>query len=463
MLPFSRPPGELLGELDAWRERIDSKVLVRTWEGRLRRDLQAQSVAASTSIEGVAVTADDVRRILAEDIPTNVKPEDVRAVLGYRDAMEFVLQRADDPAFRWDRGLLTNLHDRVMARSYAAGAGRLRQGETSVVDQRTGTVVFEPAMGHELPRLIDEICDQMNKTQEHPAVNAAWVHVAVAGVHPFRDGNGRTARILASLAMYRGGFKRAEFTSLEEWLGEHRDAYYSAFHCLGSSFDPSADVSQFIHAHVLAHVEQVRRLDLKERTERQIWQALEEICSDRGLSDRVANALWDAFNGRDVTARYYREVNDVSRQTATNDLTAASAAKLLKPIGQRRSRRYVAGDELLPAIAELTKVPVESNDANVRWQIIGRLAQRLIEEAGGGPGWQINVVSPTPPTVRLAWTAPGQERDKRRPTAEPRGDPPSPRHFWDGFRWVESRLETTVMLGRDLASLKQPPSRLNRR
>jgi Fic family protein len=46
--------------------------------------------------------------------------------------------------------------------------------------------------------------------------------VAVAAIHPFRDGNGRVARVVASLAMYRGGFNLPEFTSLEEWWGRHR-------------------------------------------------------------------------------------------------------------------------------------------------------------------------------------------------------------------------------------------------
>jgi hypothetical protein len=233
--------------------------------------------------------------------------------------------------------------------------------------------------------------------------------------------------------MYRGGFKRPEFTSLEEWWGLHRETYYTAFRCLGPNFRARADVSPFVHAHVLAQLDQVRRLDLTERTQRQIWQALEEICSERGMSDRLANALWDAFNGREVTARYYREVNDVSRQTATNDLAAATAAKLLRPVGERRSRRYLAGNELMVAISELTKVPTASGEAT-RPQIVGRLAQRLIDDARPRP-----------------------QQSATAATAEPRGEAPSPAHFWDGFGWVESRPETTVMLGKHLASLKQRP------
>lgn len=68
----------------------------RVWASRLRRELEAEAVAASTSMEGVPVIVDEVRRILAGQSPTEVRPEDQALVEGYRQAMEFVLRRADD-------------------------------------------------------------------------------------------------------------------------------------------------------------------------------------------------------------------------------------------------------------------------------------------------------------------------------------------------------------------------------
>src|SRR3990170_730824 len=95
---------DLADELDDWRVRLDYRgPLPGGWAGRLRRDLEAEAVAASTSMEGVPVTVEEVRRILAGDRPAEVREEDAALVEGYVDAMGFVLRRADDPAFRWDR------------------------------------------------------------------------------------------------------------------------------------------------------------------------------------------------------------------------------------------------------------------------------------------------------------------------------------------------------------------------
>ncbi|MFZ5470108.1 MAG: Fic family protein [Myxococcota bacterium] len=365
-------------EIEAWRARLDGTgPLARTWVGRLRRDLEAEAVAASTIMEGVPVTVEEVRRILAGERPPEVTEENRALVEGYREAMSFVLRRADDPSFHWDRELLVSLHDRVLGGSFALGAGRLRTDQRYVVDSRSGEQIFLPPPGEEVPPLVDEACRFMEGFVGHPALAAAWIHIAVAAIHPFSDGNGRVARILASLAMYRGGFRRPQFTSLEEWWGRHRTDYYSSFRCLGTRFDRHTDVTPFCRAHVQAQLSQVRALELREHVERQIWTALENFLGEKDLPLRLANALWDAFFGRNVTAGYYRSVADVSPATATHDLATATAAGLLEAQGMRRGRRYLAGPTLFRALgASLLGLDLPSSPEEARAFVVAKLTER---------------------------------------------------------------------------------------
>lgn len=368
---------DLAEELDGWKAQLDYRgPIPRAWAGRLRRDLEAEAVAASTSMEGVPVTLEEVRRILAGDLPAETRESDAALVRGYRDAMSFVMRRADDAAFRWDRELLIGLHDRILAGNWGAGAGRFRTTPAYVVDSRTSELRFQPPPPHDVPGLIDSACSIMQEGLVHPTISAAWIHVAVAAIHPFKDGNGRASRVLASLAMYRGGFKLPEFTSLEEWWGRHLSDYYAAFRCLGETFDPTADVAAFIRAHMEAQLHQVRALDLRERVQQKIWAAVEEAVTAAGLDPRVANAVWDAFFGRSVTPRYYRPLADVSPATATNDLAAAVAAGILRPEGKGRSRRYEAGEGLYPRIGAILGLQVDEHGDPGRAIIIGELTKR---------------------------------------------------------------------------------------
>ncbi len=381
LLPFDfRAFAAATDELDSWRERLDRRYpLSRPWTGVLRRDLEAESIAASTSMEGVPVTVDDVRRILAGDKPQQVSEADQDLVRGYREAMAFVQRRADDPNFQWNRELVVAVQDRVLAGSYGQGAGRMRETGVNVVNRGTGAVVFRPPDAPDVPLLVDEICRWMSGTEAHPALNSAWCHVAIAAVHPFRDGNGRTARVLASQAMYRGGFRSPVFTSLEEWWGHHTDDYYASFECLGNEFDPASDVSPFIESHIAAQLRQVRAIDLRERTTRGLWTVVENLLGDRGLPSRVAFALWDAVFGFTITSRAYRGTVDVSPASAAADLRAAVAAGLLESRGEGRARQYVAGEGLFASIEDELELPRRDEEFEGRRAVVlTELAQRAL-------------------------------------------------------------------------------------
>ena len=369
---------ETCDELDLWRDRLGSRgALSRRWAGRLRRELEAQAIGSSLAMEQIPVTIDQVRQVLAGVPPPEVDAGDVALVTGYRDAMEFVLRRADEPVFRWSRELITGIHDRVLAGNWGAGAGKLRDGAVYIVNSGTREVRFTPPAAADVPALVDRACEIAEANTWHPAITSGWIHLAIAAIHPFSDGNGRTSRVLASLAMYRGGFRLPEFTSLEEWWGRRRDDYYGAFACLGARFDPKADVTPFVATHLRAQVSQSAALHLKEAVERDIWGALENIASDRHLPERITNALWDAFFLRETTSPYYREIADVSAASARNDLAGAVSAGLLRPVGERRFRRYLPGDDLHRAVGGEFGIATSHVLEAARDLILGELSRRV--------------------------------------------------------------------------------------
>ncbi len=345
---------EQLDHIEQLRRDIDRQgPLPRVWRGRTRGDLEAEAVSASVGLEGVSVTADEARRILVGDRPATVSEADAEAVLGYRDAMGLALHRADDPGFAWQRELVLALHRSVMSGSFAAEAGRMRGVQNWLANRATGAQVYLPPPPEDVPALLDELCEWLTQTDEAPPVLSALAHVRLAGIHPFRDGNGRTARVVASLAMLRGGFRAPQFTSLEEWWGRRPGDHYAAFECLGDSFDDRVDVTLFVQAHVTAQATQAHALSLRNATERALWTLLADLAvHELYLQERATHALYDAMFGRELTNRYYRGMADVSDVTAMQDLRRLVAAGLLEPRGGGRSAHYVGTDRLLDAVAE---------------------------------------------------------------------------------------------------------------
>lgn len=326
--------------------------LPRIWVGRTRRDLEAEATAASVRLEGVSVTADEARRILAGDRPPEVSEADAAEALGYRDAMRLVLSRADDPGFVWQRELLLSVHRSVLGASFAAEAGRIRQAQNWLTNTATGAQVFLPPAAEDVAALLDDLCEWLTATHYPAPVVSALAHVRVAAIHSFRDGNGRTARIIASLVMYRAGYRAPQFTSLEEWWGRHPEDYYAAFGCLGEVFDPDVDVTPFVLAHVIAQATQAEALALRNDTERALWTLLQDlVVHDLHMNERSTHALYDALFGRQVTNRYYRTVADVSDVTAVQDLRRLVSAGMLEPRGGGRTSHYVGAERLIDALA----------------------------------------------------------------------------------------------------------------
>lgn len=158
--------------------------------------------------------------------------------------------------------------------------------------------------------------------------------------------------------------------------GRHLDDYYALFRCLGSNFDPDADVTPFIAGHLDAQLHQIRALDVSLRAQQQIWTAVEEAADGSHMDRRLANALWEAFFGRALTAGYYRALADVSPATATNDLAAATAAGFLRAEGKRRGRRYLPGPAIYEAIADALSIET-SEPEDARAEVIHELSSRL--------------------------------------------------------------------------------------
>lgn len=325
------------------------------WTAPLRRMTFARNVQGSNSIEGINASVDDVAAIAQGEKPVSVDDDTERALAGYQLAMTYVLQLAQDPV-SVDATLIRCLHFMVASHDLSKRPGRYRVGPVFVQQESTGDIVHEGADADSLPALMDDLAGTVMGSGD-PLIDAAMAHLNFVLIHPFKDGNGRMARVLQSLVLAADGEISPVFFSIEEYLGRHTQAYYDVLAAVGQGqWNPESatpeQVRPWIQFILTAHLNQAMERASRISAAGQASAALSALLEAAGIDDRALDALFDALFGSTITrGRYIRSLGEggmeISPQTATRDLTALAKAGLLTATGEKRGRAYAAGQTLL--------------------------------------------------------------------------------------------------------------------
>jgi len=368
---FATPPldgreREILAQVEDLREKLRWQLHEpRRWSGSLRRLSFARVIQGSNSIEGYDAPLDDAAAVAVGEEPLDASEETRHALAGYRDAMTYVLQLADEDDFTYGAQLLKSLHFMMTRHSLGNRPGRWRAGTVYVRDDATGRTVYEGPDLEDVPALVGVLVERLNAEAEHPLlIDAAMAHLNLVMIHPFRDGNGRMARCLQSLVLARGGLLSPVFMNIEEYLGRNTQEYYDVLSRVGrGSWQPTNDARPWIRFVLTAHLRQARTLLQRVRDSDRLWIELERIGAEHRLPARILGLLFDASLGLRVRNGTYRAGlrdagEEITEQTASRDLRQLVAAGLLVSHGEKRGRHYVAG----PVLRDLRGAVVAARD-----------------------------------------------------------------------------------------------------
>jgi Fic family protein len=338
-----------LAAFDRLRDDLGSQARVAgPWLGSLGRQWRASSAESSIEIEGYSVPSEERLAITSGAKPADPSDEDQMALSSYARAMDHVGVIAADEEFEWVERVLLDLHFDACFFQKDEDPGQYRKRGIEVTNPSGGLPAYVGPPATDVRPLMREVVQWLSTgdLDAHVAVRAAMTHLHVVSVHPFRDGNGRISRILQSLVLALGGLLAPEFVSIEEYLGEHTDEYYSVLQEVqAGSYNPERDATPFVRLCIEAHLAQARRRlqQLDEAGKR--WAYLEQLVSERRWPDRLVIALEQSLFDGTNRATYVAEA-DVSAPTATNDLRRLLDAGLIEQQGRGPSTRYVATERL---------------------------------------------------------------------------------------------------------------------
>ena len=340
---------EVLQKINGMRQSLKNSISTPgRWYGVLRRATLARNIRHSNSIEGINVTKDDVMAAIQDDEPLTAEKKEWLATLGYRNAMTYVLQLANDPHFTYSEGLIRSLHFMMMQHELEKHPGRYRPGVIYVRDERKQRTVYEGPDAELVPKLMGELLNDLNDRTSIPGmIRAALGHLNLVMIHPFSDGNGRMARCLQTLVLAREQIVEPPFCSVEEYLGRFTDEYYDVLADVGKGrFHPENDCRAWIRFNLVAHFRQAAWLLQRSRMTQRVWSEVEELLIRKKVNERALPALVDAAFGYRIRRSHYMTSAEVSEQVASIELRMLVELGFLVAEGETRGRLYRASDKL---------------------------------------------------------------------------------------------------------------------
>lgn len=212
-----------LTEIESIRESFKNSNISPVLMASLKSSAKIASVHYSTKIEGNRLTQKEVEETIFKRKIIENRQRDSSEVNAYYKAMNYIEKCLDENA-SFSEKLIQQTHNLVegIKSSY-------RDGQNAIYDNASGNIVYMPPEAKDVPSLMRDLVEWVNSDLQTPRIIVvALVHYQFVTIHPYYDGNGRTARLLTSFLMRRFGYGLKGIYSLEEYYAKDLDGYYEA-------------------------------------------------------------------------------------------------------------------------------------------------------------------------------------------------------------------------------------------
>ena len=307
-----------------------------------------------TALEGNELTLNEARAVMEGNSDSVVaKERDVQEVINYRRVLDFIENSLGRPGeagglgFNYTKELLMDIHRLVVEKIVPEEQlGKYRTSQVVLKNSVTGEVGFRPPPAFDVSSLVDEFLVWLNEEsgrREHPVLRAAAVHYVLAAIHPFIEGNGRTARAFATLVLFAEGYDIKRFFALEEYFDSHAEEYFGSLMLVSNQTTILADrdltpwmevFTQALAIELTRIKEKVRELSvdikIKERMGKQI-----------SLSQRQMKIMEYLNSNGEVTMKEAKGMLPmVSEDTILRDMRDLMEKQVIDKKGSTKLARY---------------------------------------------------------------------------------------------------------------------------
>ena len=211
-------------KVEQLKEQIKNLPVTPHLMASLRESARLITTHYSTQIEGNRLTQEQVIDVIKNKkyIPQRKRDED--EIKGYYKAIQFVEKLAAKKSLISEEEL-NKIHSLVENNKEV----KYRDGQNVITDSSSGEIVYMPPEAKDVPILMKDFIDWLNLEKETPIlIKAAITHYQYVTIHPYYDGNGRSARLLTTLILHKNSYDLKGIYSLEEYYAKDLIGYYNA-------------------------------------------------------------------------------------------------------------------------------------------------------------------------------------------------------------------------------------------
>ena len=282
-------------------------------------DAQTDEAFYSSVIEGAHTTKKRTKQMIENEVKP--KNKDEKMVFNNYQALFYILgnigEAISEEVLLRIYNIVTN---ETLDKDEIVNKYRLDQNEVRNLE----AVIYVPPEAEKVQEMMDSLFEFMSKDDDeriHPILKAVIFHYYFVYVHPFYDGNGRTARALTYMYLLQNGYDFFKYFSISNIISEARGSYYKA---IKNSEDYESDVTYFALFYTKMILDSIKKVtgDFKKQyLKKVIYSEIEH----RGLSinDRQEKLIDKVikFDKSFIDAAFYIKLNKVSQETARKDLS----------------------------------------------------------------------------------------------------------------------------------------------
>jgi Fic family protein len=215
-------------EIEKNKDALNLVKLPLNLSNKFKKNTKKRSSYASNRIEGNPLTYEQAGAAIESKNRHFLKPEqEIRNYYLALELLEKKLENKEPISLKIILEVQKQICDGEPKEKIGL-RGAMPPGVLFAVWNDDGTPAYIPPEYSEVPTLLDELLKYINDSDDHPLIKAAVIHYQLVTIHPFEDGNGRTARIISNYYLSLSGYGFKNVGSLEEYMSYDIDEYYDS-------------------------------------------------------------------------------------------------------------------------------------------------------------------------------------------------------------------------------------------